>query len=412
MLGDILYYALAVLFSLATRALYELHIAEDEPTTFPPATLIVTNHKRDLDSVILPAALFWLQRPPRRIMHFAGREDMFLRGFLAGFDVVPGWFRRVLHEIDLIQVMRALRVHPVRRFPERTMDEALREAYQVLGDRPAAEVLVADELPAAARRGGVTLAQVLGWQFRDWWARPARMRAFAPAMREMLAARQREVVRGQMDELAGVLRVGEPLYLAPEGVISPDGRLQAFRSGLEQILALAADVTIRPACIVYDFMRSGPMRVFITVGRRARVEEPPAAAADVARRRLAGLHVMTATQICSEVVWDHLRSGGERFTRDALVHGMADLAAGLSAGGLRVDTALRRDPAAAASAWVRYAVRGRWLRVEGTTLRADGGRITSTPATHWANPIRYAVNELQSVRAALRGESAMAAASG
>lgn len=414
MLSDAVYYALAVLFYLAPRALYQLHIDEDEPTTLPPATLIVANHKRDLDSVILPSTLYWLQRPPRRKPHFAGREDMFLRGFLAGFDVVPRWLRRLLHEIDLTAAMRALRIHPVRRFPERTMDEALREAHRVLGERPLAGVLTSDELPpsTAARGGALTVSQALGWEFRDWWRRPARLRAFVPDLREMLAARQREVVRQQMDDLAGVLHGGGALYLAPEGVISPDGRLQAFRSGLRQTLERAGTAGIRPACIVYDFMRPGSLRVFIQVGRLAPAAGPPDAVAEATRRRLAALHVMTATQVCSQVVWDHLRAGRERLEHGALVRRTADLAAGLRDDGLRVDPALLRDPASAAAAWVRYAAGREWVRVDGAALRVAGERITSSPATHWANPIRYGMNELQSARAALRGEVGVVAASG
>lgn len=414
MLSDAVYYGLAALFYLAPRALYELHIAEDEPTTLPPATLLVTNHKRDLDSVILPAALYWLQRPPRRVVHFAGREDMFIRGFLAGFDVVPRWLRRLLHEIDLTAAMHALRIHPIRRFPERTMDEALREAHRLLGDRPLDQVLVPAELPPAARtRGpGFTVSRALGWEFRDWWQRPARLRAFVPALRETLAARQREVVRRQMEELAGVLRAGGVLYFAPEGVISSDGRLQAFRSGLQQILSLAAGAGIRPACIVYDFMRPGPLRVFITVGRLSPAAAPPPVASELTRRRLAALHVITATQVCSQVVWDHLRAGADRLPRDTFVRRTADLAAGLRDDGLRVDPALLRDPASAAAAWVRYAAPREWVRVEGADLRVAGARITAAPATHWANPIRYGMNELQSVRLALRGEVEAVAASG
>lgn len=222
----------------------------------------------------------------------------------------------------------------------------------------------------------------------------------------MLAARQREVVRAQTKELAGVLRAGHPLYLAPEGVISPDGRLQAFRSGLEQLLSLTqGEVGVRPVCIVYDFMRPGRLHVFIAVGRRVKAEGAPDACAAATRRRLGALHVMTATQIASQVVWDHLRSGGERLDCDALLRGTTELATALRAEGLRVDPALLRYPAAAVSAWVRYAVRQGWARPVGSALQWDGARITSTPATHHANPIRYAVNELQSVRAAMRGTS-------
>lgn len=165
MLDEAAYYGLAGLFYVAPRLLYDIHVEAPEPT-FPPSTLIVTNHKRDLDSVVLPATLLWVQTPPRVAVAFAGREDMFLRGFLAGYDVVPRALRRVLYEMDLTRVMQALRILPVRRFPERTMAEALREALAVLGDRPLSELLTEDTVAAAvgADAAGMLLSQALAWR--------------------------------------------------------------------------------------------------------------------------------------------------------------------------------------------------------------------------------------------------------
>ncbi len=74
--------------------------------------------------------------------------------------------------------------------------------------------------------------------------------------------------------------------MAPEGVISPAGRLQAFRSGLRQVLALTrAQVQIQPVCTVYDFRRPGPLRVLITTGRAFAVAGPPEQAAALQQGR-------------------------------------------------------------------------------------------------------------------------------
>jgi len=412
-LDEAAYYGLAALFYLAPRILYDLHIDEDEATTFPPSTLVVTNHKRDLDSVILTAALYWRQRPPRAPLHFAGREDMFYPGFLAHFEVVPRWLRRLLYALDLTAVMEALRVFPVRRFPERTMDEALREALQLFGDRPLAEVLVPEEAEPVVRRLGPSarLSHALAWEFRARWRRPARLRAFREELRPQVQARQREVVTAQLGALADLVNRGGVLYIAPEGVISPDGRLQPFRSGLRHLLSLARGARIRPACIVYDFMKPGPLRVFIRVGRLLPAGGPPEAAAALARRRLAGLHVVTGSQLCSQVAWEALARGQEALPPEILAEEAVRLAARLQEEGLRVDGGFLRAPAARVRQWTAYA-RARGILAGGGPAVRITPAIAQQPATHWGNPVRYCVNELQSVRAALRGAVEAAAASG
>jgi len=401
-LDEAAYRGLAALFYAAPRLLYDIHIDEAEPTTFPPSTLIVANHKRDLDSVVLTAALYRLQRPPRRALEFAGREDMFLRGFLARYDVVPLWLRRLLYEMDLTRVMEALRIHPVRRFPERTMEEALREALLVAGDRPVTEILT-DQAAGAAGRAvpAPSVSQALAWRWRDHWQRPASLAAFRPPWRAALEDRQREVVRTQMDELADVLRRGGVLYLAPEGVISPDGRLQAFRSGLRLILERAPETGIRPSCIVYDFMKPGRLRIFITVGRLRPAPAASPRALEEVRRWLAALHTMTATQLCSQIAWDRLVRGEAQVSEAVLVRETAALAEALTAAGLRVDPELRRSPEARVGDWIAYAVRRGAAALRGGVLHVRAGAILSQPSTHWGNPVRYGATELRSVRTAL-----------
>lgn len=133
-LQEAIYHSVAGLFYAAPRLLYVLAVDGASRFRHHPSTLVVVNHKRDLDSVLVPPTLLYNGVRPKRPMWFAGREDMFLRGFLATCDVVPAWFRRLLYEMDPTSVLAALRILPVRRFRERTMDEALREAVATLGD--------------------------------------------------------------------------------------------------------------------------------------------------------------------------------------------------------------------------------------------------------------------------------------
>ncbi|MDQ7849192.1 MAG: hypothetical protein QN152_02540 [Armatimonadota bacterium] len=410
---DLVYYGIGALFYLAPRLLYALQVQDAARYRHRPSTLVVVNHKRDLDSVIIPPTLYFNGVRPKRPLWFAGREDMFVRGFLAGYQVVPRWLRRLLHEMDLTAVLGALRVLPVRRFPERTMAEALHEVLRAYGDRPLAEVLSPQEAEPLARLcgPGATLSAALAWRFHDRWQRRATLQAFAPRWRETLRERQRAVVAGQMRALADVLDRGENLYLAPEGVISPDGRLQRFRSGLRQILSLVrVKVRLQPVCVVYDFMRPGPLRVFLTVGEEVSPGASPAESEQAARRALAALHVMTCTQVASHLLWDLLGQGHttvevSRFVRDVL-----DFARTLAREGLRVDPALLEDRGQArVYQWLSYATRRGLLVRRGETLHPGADRLLGAPATHWGNPVHYAANELLSVREALGGEERPAA---
>lgn len=402
---DLVYYGVGAIFYLAPRLLYALQVQDAARYRHHPSTLVVVNHKRDLDSVIVPPTLYFNGVRPKRPLWFAGREDMFVRGFLAGYQVVPRWLRRLLYEMDLTAVLGALRVMPVRRFPERTMAEALHEVLKAYGDRSLVEVLSAQEAEPLVRLcgPGATLSAALAWRFHDRWRRRATLRAFAPSWREVLRERQRAVTALQMRALADVLDRGENLYLAPEGVISPDGRLQGFRSGLRQILSLVrVEVRLLPACIVYDFMRPGPLRVFLTVGEEVRPGASPAESEQAARRALAALHVMTCTQVASHLLWDLLRQGRTTVEEPRFVRDVLDFARALAQEGLRVDPALREPRGEArVSQWLSYAERRGLLQRRGSSLHPAADRLLEAPATHWGNPVRYAANELLSVREAL-----------
>ncbi|MBI3974818.1 MAG: hypothetical protein HY334_00325 [Armatimonadetes bacterium] len=414
-LQEAIYHSVVGLFYVAPRLLYALAVDGASRFRHHPSTLVVVNHKRDLDSVLVPPTLLYNGVRPKRPMWFAGREDMFLRGFLATYDVVPAWLRRLLHEMDLTSVLAALRILPVRRFRERTMDEALREAVATLGDLTIDDTLSPAEaafwhLPDAPP---LRLADLLGWRFYERRRRSATMRAFAPPWRDRLRRRQDDVVARQMQALAGVLNRGDVLYLAPEGVISPDGRLQAFRSGLRQILSIAeVQVRLQPACIVYDFMRPGRLGVHLAVGNEMKAPASPAAGEANVRRAIAALHTMTVSQVASQVVWDLITAGREAIDPERLITDTQALAAGLRGAGLRTDGALLgMDGAERIEDWVRFVERGGWVIRRGGELRIDAARLRRAPATYWQNPVRYCVNEVQSVRAALDGAADRAAAS-
>jgi len=402
---DALHYFVAATFGVGTRLAFDLHTEGLGRYRQQPSTLVVVNHKRDSDSIIVPPLLMFNGVRPIRPMWFAGREDMFVTGFLGLQPPIPGPLRPLLARTNLTRVLHALHILPMRRFPERTLYEALDEFVRVIGDHPVSEVLAppAVETLAPDGLGDAMVSTLLAWRNRSWWLRKASLRVFLPVWHDRLAALQRDVVDRQLRALAAVLDRGDALYLAAEGVLSSDGRLQQFRAGLRRILAIArGPVHCLPVGIAYDFMKPGRMRVFIAVGD----EVPAAATAEMERRvraAVAALNTMTVSQLGSRILWDLVAGGTDTISRGQLRSAVLDLAAALQDEGVRVDPALldARMPARVDGYVAFLKRRGIMLERHGDLL-IDAPYLPRVPALDRQNPIRYAVNELESVQATLR----------
>src|SRR3990172_11078334 len=122
-MGDILHYAVSGAFGAGTRIAFALHSDGLGHYRQGPSTLVVVNHRRDSDSIIVPPLLIFNGVRPIRPMWFAGREDMFCTGFLGLQAPFPDALRRLLVHTNLTRVLHALHILPIRRFPERTRRE-------------------------------------------------------------------------------------------------------------------------------------------------------------------------------------------------------------------------------------------------------------------------------------------------
>ncbi|MGH2348527.1 MAG: hypothetical protein ACRDFT_03555 [bacterium] len=398
---DALHYVVVTTFGIGTRLAFDLHVEGLRRYRQGPSTLVVVNHKRDSDSIIVPPLLIFNGVRPIRPLWFAGREDMFVTGFLGLQPPVPGPLRPALARTNLTRVLDALHILPMRRFPERTLHEALDEFVRVAGDRPVAEILVPQEAEALAGAGGrnAMVSDLLAWRNRSSWLRKASLRLFLPAWQNRLAAVARDVVDRQLRALAAVLDRGDALYLAAEGVLSSDGRLQPFRAGLRRILALArSPVRCLPVGIVYDFMMSARMRVFIAVGEEAPAVGSPAEIERHTRAAVAALNTMTVTQIGSRILWDQVAGGRETIGRPRLASGVFELAAALRDGGVRVDEGLfGGGRTARVDGYVAYLKRRGIILADRAELLVDAPHVLRVPAVDRQNPVRYAANEMESV---------------
>lgn len=400
-MGDILHYGVSGAFGAGTRIAFDLHPDGLDHYRHRPSTLIVVNHRRDSDSIIVPPLLLFNGVRPIRRMWFAGREDMFVRGFLGVQGPFPAPIRRALARTDLTRVLHALHILPIRRFPERTRREALDEFIRAVGDLPAAQVLVPEALAVLSETGWQDgpVSGVLRWSHRPWWTQQASLRIFQLQWRDRVAGVQRAAVDQQLRELAAVLDRGDALYVAPEGVLSSDGRLQPFRAGLRRVLELThAAACYVPVGIVYDFMTTGRMRVFVAVGEETKVSASPDTVETESRRSVAALQTMTASQIASAVLWELTDQGQDTIDVTALARAVFERAAGLREAGARIDPALfGRERMDRIGAYVQYLRQRGIALAHGAEMLLDVPYLRRVPAVDRQNPVRYAANELQSV---------------
>jgi 1-acyl-sn-glycerol-3-phosphate acyltransferase len=398
--------AVGVALSAFAAAWCRLERTGDPASALQPRRLLVFNHKRDLDIPLLVRALLgprtWAAWPGRLV--FVGSSELYLPGFLALYFPQLGPLRWALMGLNLGPVLRMLRVLPVSTPGPRLLAVWLREAADIFGaDCPLTMVLTAEWAARLAGRGlsaRVTLAQALTPRYRAALALDVPPEAFQPHVRQRLALAAARRAQAHLRALATELEVGNVVIMAPEGNLSPDGRLQRFRSGLVRLLKAAPDTTVVPVGITYDVLAPGRPRAFLRVGAPLidLGEQPRRDIEHAVRRRLAGLNTVTLAQLLGWVLLEELAPGMATIDRRVLAERVRRRAVELAGAGYAVDHRVLH-PSTFEPAWTGLlaAARGGGLHVTGTTIGIDW-RLLRGPAADWRhNPLAYARNELASM---------------
>jgi hypothetical protein len=267
-----------------------------------------------------------------------------------------------------------------------------------------------EEKRATERQSALTVSKVLGWAYRPLTNRSIRAHMLAPGRYERLREAWRAQVAEEMETLAHVMNNGDPLWFAPEGAVSLDGRLLRLRSGLHTLLSHARpDVRCLPVNFTYDFMTS-EHRMIACVGIGPTLEGLPGLEQTELAARVAPAivrqTVVTMSQLGSARLMDHLAAQRLHFAPeeelpilDAQVRRLADLGAIIQRD-LRTRRGLRRR----LSAFLGYCQKHRLLFPDkngGYVIAAEA--ITGTrSSTFWENPVRYSANELRALEEVLQ----------
>jgi hypothetical protein len=226
---------------------------------FDPGLLIAVTHRAETDPPILIAELYrsarvWLRRGQR--LHFAARDDMFERGFFAGFPPrLPGPARRALYPLEIGRYLPMVRVHPIGSANRMKLAQALHRVDPRTPLPPEVAERFAPARPRTAEealRGGLAVKL---WQDVD--------RASFP-LEDAWAFRSAEA-RRQVTTLIDLMRAGEPLVIFPEGRPSPDGSVGPLLPGIRLLVRRGGPARVSPWAIAYDPLAPGRTRAVVSL---------------------------------------------------------------------------------------------------------------------------------------------------
>ncbi len=257
-----LYDAVGLGMRAFSRGAFRVRYVGPESFRLKPGTLIVATHRKETDVPLIAPELYfraslWKHRSER--MHFAARDDMFLRGFFAGFppEMSPRT-RRLLFPLSVGRFLPRVEVHPI-------SSASTARLFELLDASP--ETRVADVVPErllGSLRGrglaGSALSQdALRGEYADLLWEPLSRGEGPEAFWSARATRATADFR----ELVGLIRAGKSLLVFPEGRPSPDGEIGPLRRGLDALVRRGKPERILPVTLAYDPLVRGRTEVVV-----------------------------------------------------------------------------------------------------------------------------------------------------
>ena len=276
----LLYDAVAAGMWAYARAAFRVVVLGPPRLELAPGTLLVATHRRETDvpvacPPIYVRARLWRGRTARERLSFAARDDLFLRGFFAGFPPrLDPRARRLLDPAEIGRWLPLVHVHPLRSATSARLGEALAERAgeplaDVLGPAEAARFAARAETLGLPRP--LRVSDVRGGEYADLlWRRVTPGDAAVPPG---FWARRAVAAAADFRSLVGLLRAGGRLLVFPEGRPSPDGEVGPVQRGLGALVRRGRPSALLPIGIAYDPLVRGRTRVLVHLGDG---EPPPA----------------------------------------------------------------------------------------------------------------------------------------
>ncbi|MDQ3669894.1 MAG: hypothetical protein M3377_06395, partial [Actinomycetota bacterium] len=266
-----LYDAVAAGMWAYSNAAFQIETLGPKRFELEPGTLIVATHRRETDAPVLAPSLYYrarLWRKQATRMSFAARDDMFLRGFFAGFPSELGPAARcALYPIRVAPWLPRVEIHPIRS----ARVARLAEVLEARPDERLDEVVgpsIAERLRSRASRVGSSspalAREVLGPDYVDILWSPVSPDDVSAGLSEFWSRRAAQAA-ADFRALVDLLRSGGVLLVFPEGRPSPDGDIGPLRRGIEALVRRGRPRHVQPAALAYDPLVLGRTRVYLSI---------------------------------------------------------------------------------------------------------------------------------------------------
>lgn len=259
-----LYDAVGMGMRAFSRSAFRVRYVGPESFRLRPGTLIAATHRKETDVPLIAPELYfraslWKHRSER--MHFAARDDMFLRGFFAGFppEMSPRT-RRLLFPLSVGRFLPRVEVHPI----SSASTARLYELLDASPEMPVADVVPERLLGSLRERGlaGSALSKDgLRGEYADLLWEPVSRGEGPEAFWSARATRATADFR----ELVGLMRAGKSLLVFPEGRPSPDGEIGPLRRGLDALVRRGKPERMLPVTLAYDPLVRGRTEVVVVL---------------------------------------------------------------------------------------------------------------------------------------------------
>jgi hypothetical protein len=257
-----LYDAVGIGMRAYSRSAFRVRYVGPKSFRLRPGTLIAASHRKETDVPLIAPELYFrasLWKHRSEAMHFAARDDMFLRGFFAGFapEMSPR-ARRLLFPLSVGRFLPRVAVHPI----SSASTARLFELLDASREAPAAEV-VPERLLGPLRARGLAESgrsdDAIRGEYADLLWEPVSRGEGPEAFWSARATRATADFR----ELVGLMREGKSLVVFPEGRPSPDGEIGPLRRGLDALVRRGKPERILPVTLAYDPLVRGRTEVVL-----------------------------------------------------------------------------------------------------------------------------------------------------
>jgi hypothetical protein len=408
--------AIGVLLVAAARVMCRMEIHGLERVRRDPVTYMAISHKRDLDT-FGPVFPILRARGWHALIHdvrFAMRGDAFTPHFLSRILTHPRWLSRLLRPVSVGALLRGIGLYPLHDLRVRPAEEWVSEHLQTEGDAEVSDALSSEFIQYLSANSASSqselekqpLSSLLSWRYHSpmqvYWG----SEIFIGGARRHAEQRVIARARRELDNVAAWMHEGGSLYSSPEGKLSPDGTISRISGGFHRMLRAAPDGTsVIPVAIIYDFMTTRRLRMFVEVAPPIPdVTHLTRAQLDLALQRawLRGMR-FTCTQLASGfLVKTAEAEPTSSFTRDGLVQAIMQQAAALDREGRLIDNRLLlpRQAEKLAGSYLKFAERHRLVQHDNSgrwTVLDSRQAIDVRPGDvgYPVAPLTYAWNELQ-----------------